>query len=146
MRVIFLDIDGVLNKHNWSQNKTPWMEDSKVELIGRLCKDTGAKVVLASNWREAWFEPMFYENETTAIYKGHKLFEKNNIEVVGITGRGETRCEEIKQYLKDNPNIINYVSIDDTIVDVDNRVQTNGDIGLTQFDCQKAAQLLLFLN
>ena len=37
----------------------------------------------------------------------------------------------------------NYVSIDDTIVDVDNRVQTNGDIGLTQLDCQKAAQLLL---
>lgn len=53
MRVIFLDIDGVLNKHNWSQNKTSWMEDSKVEMIGRLCKDTGAKVVLASNWREA---------------------------------------------------------------------------------------------
>ena len=99
MRVIFLDIDGVLNKHNWSQNKTSWMEDSKVEMISRLCKDTGAKVVLASNWRETWFEPMFYENETTAIYRGHKLFEKNNIEVVGITGRGETRGEEIKQYL-----------------------------------------------
>lgn len=142
MKVIFLDIDGVLNKHNWSQNKTPWMEDSKVELIGRLCKDTGAKVVLASNWRETWLEPMFYENETTAIYRGHKLFKKNNIEVVGITGRGENRSEEIKQYLKDNPNITNYVSIDDTIVDVDNRVQTNGDIGLTQFDCQKASQLL----
>ena len=76
MKVIFLDIDGVLNKHGWSQNKTSWMEDSKVEMIGRLCKDTGAKVVLASNWREAWFEPMFYENETTAIYKGHKLFKK----------------------------------------------------------------------
>ena len=50
MKVIFLDIDGVLNKHNWSKNKTPWMEDSKVELIGRLCKDTGAtKKLLQQN-------------------------------------------------------------------------------------------------
>ena len=62
--------------------------------------------------------------------------------MVGITGRGETRGEEIKQYLKDNPDITNYVSIDDTIVDVDNRVQTNRDEGLTQFDCLKAAQFL----
>lgn len=142
MKVIFLDIDGVLNKHGWAQKKSEWLEDSKLKLLSKLCNKTGAKIVFASNWRETWFEPMFYENKSTAIYWGHKKFDEYGLEVIGITGRVRTRGDEIKKYLYDNPQITNYVSIDDTFVDVENRVQTNGDIGLTEEDCAKASLLL----
>lgn len=142
MKVIFLDIDGVLNKHGWAERKDPWIEDSKLKLISKLCKETGAKIVLASNWRETWFEPMFYENDSTAIYWGHKKFDEMKIDVIGITPRVGSRGEEIKKYLLDNPNITNYVSIDDTVVDVEDFVRTNGEIGLTENDCKKAAHFL----
>ena len=36
-----------------------------------------------------------------------------------------------------------FVVLDDEPIDTANLVQTNGDIGLTQLDCQKAVQLLL---
>lgn len=142
MKVIFLDIDGVLNRRGWMVKKTPWLEDSKLKLISNLCKETGAKIVLATNWRETWFEPMFYDNETTAIYTGHKLFDENEIEVIGITDRIGSRGDEIKKYLLNHPEITNYVSIDDSIVEVDNFVQTEPEIGLTEEDCRKAASFL----
>ena len=58
--VIFLDIDGVLN-HGFPETQNAEIRDDdmiekdKVELLSRLVKSTGAKLVLHSGWR-FWFD------------------------------------------------------------------------------------------
>ena len=44
--LVFLDIDGVICCNNWFQ-----LEEDKLQQVGRICRETGAKVVLSSDWR-----------------------------------------------------------------------------------------------
>lgn len=60
-RVIFLDIDGVLNSNFWNDTHQRELSDGtlidreKVLLLGRLVRKTNAKIVLHSGWR-FWFD------------------------------------------------------------------------------------------
>lgn len=63
MKVIFLDIDGVLNSMDWYKRRTrvkaeTWKEynvqefdPEAVKLLKRIIDETGAKIVLSSTWR-----------------------------------------------------------------------------------------------
>ncbi len=59
MRVIFLDIDGVLNHCNTRDSRTPTADEKLpiplapecVARLNRLVVETGAKVVISSSWR-----------------------------------------------------------------------------------------------
>ena len=65
MKVIFLDIDGVLNSNDWYVYRRDYyeMDDVKnqyplyefdpraVERLNRIIKETGAKIVVSSSWR-----------------------------------------------------------------------------------------------
>ena len=59
MKVIFLDIDGVLNTGAYRENpdvdyfEQPISEEH-MPLLEYLVKSTGAKIVLSSTWREYW--------------------------------------------------------------------------------------------
>jgi len=44
--IVFLDIDGVI-----CCNHTGTLEEDKLQLLRRICKKTGAQVVLSSDWR-----------------------------------------------------------------------------------------------
>ena len=142
MNAIFLDFDGVLNQHEWRLKKTPWMEEEKVKLLSELCKTVNAKIVLSTTWRNVWFEPMFYKNETNAICKAHKLFEKYGLEIIGITETIGKREEEIFDFLKSHKEISNYVIFDDSVVVAPNFIQTDANIGLTKENIQAA--MLIF--
>jgi predicted mannosyl-3-phosphoglycerate phosphatase (HAD superfamily) len=50
MKIIFLDIDGVLNNYNTLGEGLNW-ESNAVKILKRIIKETGAKVVLSSTWR-----------------------------------------------------------------------------------------------
>ena len=39
MKVIFLDIDGVLNEENWMLNNTPWLDENKLKLLNFIQTD-----------------------------------------------------------------------------------------------------------
>ena len=63
MKVIFLDCDGVLNYTFWyysdlnpgNVDGTDGDIDPKcVERVVRICKETGAKIVLSSDWKLSW--------------------------------------------------------------------------------------------
>ena len=60
MRVIFLDIDGVLNSIKWNQEHKEQIQngilvdEAKVPLLKELADQTGAILVLHSGWR-IWF-------------------------------------------------------------------------------------------
>lgn len=141
-KVIFLDIDGVLNEHEWMQNHTPWLDENKLKLLSSVLQKTGAKVVLSSNWREVWNEPMFLENQNTGIYAGHKLFAKHNIEVVGCTRAFGKRSDEILEYVANHPEIKKYAAIDDMDIGIRNLVQTDGSVGLTEKDAEELVKIL----
>lgn len=47
MKIIFLDIDGVVSTH-----RCQWkLDPEKMELIKRICDATDAKIVVTSSWR-----------------------------------------------------------------------------------------------
>ena len=103
MRVIFLDIDGVLNcKTTRNPRKLPYVVDAKLlRRFKRLLDRTGAKVVLSSTWR----------------YDPAGLFSARHagIPFVGVTPdmpRRPRRDEELA-WLSDHPRVKRYAIIDD---------------------------------
>lgn len=52
MKVIFLDIDGVLNTPKTIRKfGFDFIDDILVALVARICRETGARIVLSSSWR-----------------------------------------------------------------------------------------------
>ena len=135
MKVIFLDIDGVLNT-----NSDREISNDKLKLLSELVSKTGADVVLSSSWRYGWNQPE--KNQPgTRIYNLKQLLKDNDIVIKDTIGLDLTKSIQIKNYLSTNV-INNYVVLDDEPIDSTNLVQTNGDVGLTQSDCQRIAYLL----
>ena len=135
MKVIFLDIDGVLNT-----NSDREISNDKLKLLSELVSKTGADVVLSSSWRYGWNQPE--KNQPgTRIYNLKQLLKDNGIVIKDTIGLDLTKSIQIKNYLSTNV-INNYVVLDDEPIDSTNLVQTNGDVGLTQSDCQRIAYLL----
>lgn len=52
MRVLFLDIDGVLNGHEWDDEaQSCTIRRECVKHLSRVIRETGCKIVLSSAWR-----------------------------------------------------------------------------------------------
>lgn len=51
MKVLFLDVDGVLNGHQQHKNGYCGIDPVKVELLDDIVRGTGCRIVLASAWR-----------------------------------------------------------------------------------------------
>src|SRR3954467_2488060 len=103
MKVIFLDIDGVLNCKNTSNpRKFPYVVDPRLlKRLKRLLDRTGAKVVLSSTWR----------------YDPAGLFSARHagIPFVGVTPDmpRRPRRDEVLAWLSGHPRVKRYVIIDD---------------------------------
>ena len=135
MKVIFLDIDGVLNT-----NSDREILNDKLKLLSELVSKTGADVVLSSSWRYGWNQSELNQ-PGTRIYRLKQLLKDNDIVIKDTIGLDLTKSMQIKNYLNTNM-ISNYVVLDDEPIDTANLVKTNAEQGLTQSDCQKASQLL----
>ena len=135
MKVIFLDIDGVLNT-----NSDREISNDKLKLLSELVSKTGADVVLSSSWRNWWNHPKI-NVPGSFITKWKNQFLDNNISITLTT---ELECPKnisIEKFIIQH-DVKRFVVLDDQNVFDKNLVQTNGDIGLTHSDCQKASQLL----
>ena len=86
MKIIFLDIDGVLNsrvydrKRNWNEQTD--IDETRLPLVKKIVDGTGAKIVLSSTWREHWDknhekcdEDGIYINNTFAKF-GLEIYDK----------------------------------------------------------------------
>lgn len=135
MKVIFLDIDGVLNT-----NSNKEISNDKLKLLSELVSKTGADVVLSSSWRNWWNNPKT-NIPGSFITKWKNQFLDNNLSITLTT---ELECPKnlsIEKFIIQH-DVKCFAVLDDQNVFDKNIVQTNGDIGLTHFDCQKAALLL----
>lgn len=119
MKVIFLDVDGVLNIMSPSYNTTAyapdgsvkWMDNHLVQRLDYLIKRTGAKVVISSSWR------LDMEDLQLQLEKnGFKSWS----EVIGETPYfgSARRGDEIQRYLDEHPDIDCFAVLEDEIDDV----------------------------
>lgn len=54
MKVIFLDFDGVITSKNGYS-----LDPEKMELVKRICDETGAYIVVSSSWRRKRIDNLF---------------------------------------------------------------------------------------
>lgn len=123
MKVIFLDVDGVLNStysDNISTGEKGWMWDTVSEYhlkkLKRIVDKTDAKIVLSSSWRE--YHPLLTGDGeiTDELLKilVHKL-DIFGLSIYDVTPelRLQIRGNEIKQWLDNHSEVEKYVIIDD---------------------------------
>ena len=109
MKVIFLDIDGVLNSISCKVKIEgfDFVEDEKVALLKEIIDLTGAKVVLSSTWRYGWYAMEHIENPDEGDLRDIRMFEALrdklldfDIELLGYTEDFERHGAEISAWLK----------------------------------------------
>ncbi len=151
-RVIFLDIDGVLNRTKHATHIR--IDRDCVKLLKDLIERSAAKVVLSTFWRH-FDEYIRY------------ILHREGIEADTIIGRtpGRTgsqdlsaaaddeaqyasRAAEIKSWLAQHPEVTHFVIIDDRSSAADASlqarfVQTQSELGLTKADVQRCIELLV---
>ena len=142
MKVIFLDIDGVMNSVQDGYSFTI-ETDKHFRLLKRIVDETGAKLVLSSTWRHFDCDVDVVENRLADF--GMKL--------IGVTPWlvdshiDIQRGDEIRSWLQDcEEEIESFVILDDDsdmreFTDT-NLVQTDCRIGLTEKDVGRAIAIL----
>lgn len=151
MKVIFLDIDGVLNSSAYDRVRRPDegnIDITRLQLLKQLTDATGARIVLTSTWRKHWEEQPAPLDEagkelvSTFGSAGLEIYSKTPI--IGYI----QRAQEIREWLSLHPDVDGFVILDDSIYDwgdmTDRFVQTNYRIGrgLEQEHIDRALELL----
>jgi predicted transcriptional regulator len=161
MRIIFLDIDGVLNtgiyathffeickhfgltkkeakdwRHGMRDEFGSHFDPKPVQLLKWIIEETGAKIVISSTWRLSGLETM------------KLMWEMRDLpgEVIDITPYLNTnRGEEIEALLKEN-DVDSYVIIDDDTdmlpEQLNNFVNVDSEYGITYKDAQQIINIL----
>lgn len=154
-KVLFLDFDGVLNTPMEAYDRT--LNENLVQLVGNFCYKNNISVVFSTAWR-------LYDQYNTVDKLKDVLMSfgfPEEVECIGKTPdlsfmlpKGEhgyhkthpfpLRSYEIRNYLKENPEIRNYVAIDDMsalFLDEENVVITNDLLGATKKDLEKVLNI-----
>lgn len=119
MRVIFLDIDGVLN-YNGSESRNGiylGIDNKRVKRLKHIVLQTDAKIVLTSTWREFYAVGAYLQDNSTGKYLNNKM-RKQQLEIYDKI-REEVpwnhRGEAINLWLTQHPDVDNFVILDDEI-------------------------------
>ena len=164
MKIIFLDVDGVLNCDTTEETVNGWVfvDDDKIKLVRYIVDKTGAKIVLDSTWRQGYYG-LTQKNPGDISDWGEMEYEalkercaQYGVNFWGFTGwpdtcdRGSEIHEWISDYIdlyEDGDPITAYVIIDDIDLRITERypnnfVHTAGAVGLTLHDAEEAIAIL----
>lgn len=166
MKLIFLDIDGVLNNHSHcDEAKSSRIEADRVRLLNMLLKATGAKVVLSSAWRYLVHRGDMQVSGIDWLLRSHGMLADR---LIGITQpdtmtrdayngdpkswpvvneRGQQIVDWMDAWFNQGgEDIEGFVAIDDLDLGITRAgvplVLTEGSVGLTPVDIRKAAHVL----
>lgn len=152
MKIVFLDIDGVLNSQE-SKSRCGWLlgiDGKKVKLLRKIIDETNSKIVLCSSWKSEW-ERNKIEQSEMGNYLDRKLKRENLFILDKTTDKEANRGEGIINWLVDKA-VEKWIVIDDEIFDdygqfgiMDHLVKTTFygiDGGLQEEHVTKAIELL----
>ena len=135
MKVLFLDIDGVVNRVGTRQRYRGFMgiDPFLASMVGKIILDTGAAVVLTSTWRH------FRGGREEVDRHVYKTFDVTPIADTGFRG------EEVKMWLDGHPEVTRYAIVDDDSDFYADQplFKTNWQTGITD---EVAQQVTKFLN
>ena len=139
MKVLFLDVDGVLNNFDLIRaNGFDYIDDSMVRVLGGVVRQTEADIVLSSFWR---LDPKD-RSLVDAALKRHGMFVSDR--TPSMPG---PRAGEISTWLRMNPEVERYAILDDDDeagIDMEHSFfQTDAEIGIT---AQIADRIVSHLN
>ncbi len=116
MKIIFLDIDGVLNSRRYDAQRTQTdgnIDPACLTLLASLVKRTGARIVLTSSWRTHW-DPC--GNGSDAVGRSlAQIFSENGTPLFSKTPvrHAMSRSLEIAAWMALRDDIEAFVILDD---------------------------------
>lgn len=141
MKILFLDIDGVLNStrtcvafggYPMELEHIGAFDQVAIRLIQRLCDSSGVQIVLSSAWR------LHFDFKAVGVALGLPIIARTP----SLSG---SRGYEIARWLADQPNVEQYAIVDDDGDMLDGQlsrfVHTNGHEGLTWANFVKLCEL-----
>ena len=140
IKVIFLDIDGVLNSIN-DEYDYDLETDMHLELLNKIVTETDSKIVLSSSWRRI---------RSLIVDCLLPRLNEYNLDILDYTPyipEASCRGEEIASWLRNTTyGVTNFAILDDNNDMSDftptNLIQTNECIGLQEEDANKCIELL----
>jgi hypothetical protein len=140
-KVLFLDIDGVLNSrrtceafgsplkggfpHGFDAVNMALFDHAAIGLIRKLCETTGASICLSSSWR------IIHTVHECANGLDMPIFDRTP----SLNWNGRTRGDEIAAWLADHPEVTTYAIVNDDSDMLESQkqyfVQTDFKEGLT---------------
>lgn len=165
MKLLFLDIDGVLNSTTYSytygcghaplsgiKGYTPQdfvdlakLNIPSLNLINGICKETECKVVITSTWRINCSD-LLYWNALFYFALAEESIQPS-IDVIACTGyNNSNRGREIQDFL-DSTVHSNYIVVDDDDGDISEHhptkfVHVDGHVGFSFTDYEKSLEIL----
>lgn len=161
VRIVVLDIDGVLNSHAlWTRMRNMGrdladinnrIDPEAVERVNRLCVENNADVVVSSTWRLNNSRPRLqrllrergFKRQIIGLTPDYTVQTKPG----GIWMANE-RGHEIQGWLDDNAgryDVVSFVILDDDSDMAhlaDRHVKTDVEVGFTEADIERAAKIL----
>lgn len=150
MKIIFLDIDGVLNNHETRTTTSDgwcFVDDELVARLKKIVDATDAKIVLSSTWLEGWHR----EDETlndisfTELRSKFKEFGLSIMSRTCDSWEHSNRGDEIQEFLDKREDIESFIILDDwndVGMLVNRLVFIDSKFGLTDENVQEAINML----
>jgi hypothetical protein len=144
MKVLFLDIDGVLNNmYSMVQYKAHLWPPLVYKLNEISNSDTDVKVVVSSSWR------ILFSDYDLKVLLGRAGWSRSDL-IIGTTPRASrddnTRGNEIQKWLDAHPEVTHYAIVDDDSDMLESQmphfVNTTYELGLIDSDVKKIKKIL----
>ena len=144
-KVLFLDVDGVLNNGSWTSEmyengvrvyEEHILEDRALRLLRAIIVETGARIVVSSSWRH---EKGAYDKLCEALLR-HGMYPLDK-----TPGPDTDRGRDIALWLEAHPDTEYYAILDDEDdlgALAEHHVRTDPDKGLTETEAYRCVSLL----
>lgn len=117
MKIIFLDVDGVLNTKYTKERFEGYagIDDKRMEYLKQIVDATDGKIVISSTWRLGYNKDGHELHEFGEYLKDK--FAEHDLEIYDITPdlkrNGLYRGQEIKAWLAKHEDVENFIIFDD---------------------------------